>query len=231
MKILGIETSTNVCGAALIDNGKILAEKYLTEPHIHSEKLIHLVDSVLQSDKSYDALAISIGPGSFTGLRIGLSVVKGLAYASLKPVFAVSTLEALSYNLVFHERMSDGTVICPLIDARRDEFYTAVYKVAAGELINILEPQARKFDEIVKIAQMREIHFIGDGSQKFINFCKEKKIIKNLWIFYDGIINLCSASSVAFLGEKKSSHGKTADIQNLEPMYIKDFQALAASQH
>lgn len=231
MKILGIETATSICAAAVVENGRLLSEKYLTEPHIHSEKLVAIIDQALNSIKDFNAVAVSIGPGSFTGLRIGLSVAKGLAYASARPIVAVSTLKALAFNLIIHEKIKDGALICPLIDARRDEFYTALYRVNTKELSTVVKPQAERFNELLNILPDEEIVFIGDGAAKFNVITRENKLYKNFWIFDMGLINLCSAASVALLGEKKLLRNDTESLAELEPVYLKDFQTIVKTQH
>lgn len=231
MKILGIETASMACAAAVVENGHILTENSLTQPHIHSEKLIAIIDNVLTLSDGFDAIAVSIGPGSFTGLRIGLSVAKGLAYASGKPIVAVSTLEALANNLVLNNKVSEGSVICSLTDARRDEFYTAMYRKQDGELRMYLEPQALRFDVFLKKLSSDEINFVGDGSEKLQNLLLERQVDKNDWLFYDRIINLCSAGSVALLGENKVLRNEFENLAELEPFYLKDFQTLVKTQH
>jgi tRNA threonylcarbamoyladenosine biosynthesis protein TsaB len=231
MKVLGIETATIVCAAAVVENGKLLSEKYLTAPHIHSEKLLTVIAQVLDTNKYYDAVAISIGPGSFTGLRIGLSVAKGLTFASGKPLLAISTLEALAFNFILHDKVRDGALICPLIDARRDEFYTALYRANGNGLSIIMEQQDKKFEDLLNIFPDEEINFIGDGVEKFKKLSQEKGLDKNFWIFADGLINLCSAGSVALLGEKKLFKNAIENLADLEPVYIKDFQTIVKTQH
>jgi tRNA threonylcarbamoyladenosine biosynthesis protein TsaB len=231
MKVLGIETATIVCAAAVVENRKLLSEKYLTEPHIHSEKLLTVIRQVLHTNKYFDALAISIGPGSFTGLRIGLSVAKGLAFASGKPLLAISTLEALALNFIIPDKVKQGALICPLIDARRDEFYTALYRADGNGLSTIMEPQAKRFGELLDIFPDEELNFIGDGVEKFKNLSQGKRLDKNFWIFADGLINLCSAASVALLGEKKLLKNEIENLAELEPVYIKDFQTITKTQH
>jgi len=231
MKVLGIETATIVCAAAVVENGKLLSEKYLTEPHIHSEKLLTVIRQVLNTNKYFDALTISIGPGSFTGLRIGLSVAKGLAFASGKPLLAISTLEALALNFIIPDKVKQGALICPLIDARRDEFYTALYRANGNGLSTVMEPQARRFGDLLDIFPDEELNFIGDGVEKFKNLSQGKRLDKNFWIFADGLINLCSAASVALLGEKKLLKNEIENLAELEPVYIKDFQTIVKTQH
>ncbi|MDI6779402.1 MAG: tRNA (adenosine(37)-N6)-threonylcarbamoyltransferase complex dimerization subunit type 1 TsaB [Bacteroidota bacterium] len=231
MKILGIETASITCAAAVVENGQILAENSLTEPHIHSEKLIAIIDNVLTLSDGFDAIAVSIGPGSFTGLRIGLSVAKGLVYASGKPIVAVSTLEALANNLILNNKVNEGSVIWSLMDARRDEFYTAMYRKQDGELRMYLEPQALRFDVFLKKLSGDKINFVGDGSEKLQNLLQKRQVHKNDWLFYDRIINLCSAGSVALLGENKVLRNEFENLAELEPFYLKDFQTLVKTQH
>ena len=231
MKLLGIETATIVCAAAVVENGKILSEKYLTEPHIHSEKLLRVIDQVLNTNNYFDAVAISIGPGSFTGLRIGLSMAKGLAFASGKPLVSISTLEALAYNFIRTEKIQKGALICPLIDARRDEFYTALYRADGNGFSIITEPQAKRFEDLLDIFPDEELNFIGDGVEKLKKLSQGRGLDKNFWIFADGLINLCSAGSVALLGEKKLFKNDIENLAELEPAYIKDFQTIVKTQH
>lgn len=231
MKILGIETASITCAAAVVENGQILAENSLTEPHIHSGKLIAIIDNVLTLSDGFDAIAVSIGPGSFTGLRIGLSVAKGLVYASGKPIVAVSTLEALANNLILNNKVNEGSVIWSLMDARRDEFYTAMYRKQDGGLRMYLEPQALRFDVFLKKLSGDKINFVGDGSEKLQNLLQKRQVHKNDWLFYDRIINLCSACSVALLGEKKVLCNEVENLAELEPFYLKDFQTLVKTQH
>ncbi len=230
MKILGIETASIVCAAAVVENRQILTESVLTQPHIHSEKLMTMIDNVLTLSKGFDAIAVSIGPGSFTGLRIGLSVAKGLAYASGKPIIAVSTLEALANNLVLNNKVREGSIICSVMDAQRDEFYTAMYQIQDSELRMYLEPQALRFDVFLKNLGGGKINFVGDGSEKLQNLLLERQVEKNDWLFYDRIINLCSAGSVALLGENKVLRNEFEKFTEFEPFYLKDFQTLVKTK-
>src|SRR5258707_364538 len=144
MKILAIETSTAVCGAAVVQEGRVLAERRFEARQIHAQKIISLIDEVLRSTQSgvndLEGFAVSIGPGSFTGLRIGASTAKGLAYAAGKPVAAVSTLEALALNAARFAEAVNGTLILPLIDARRDEVYSALYSYQDDFLSELTSP-------------------------------------------------------------------------------------------
>ena len=127
MKILGIDTSTPIGSVALIDGDTLAAEHTLNIVQAHSSRLMPAIDTVLKwSDVTADDLdgcAVGIGPGSFTGIRIGVATIKSLCYALDKPIVGVSTLEAVAYNL----RWTNGT-ICPLLDARRSEIYGAIFQ-------------------------------------------------------------------------------------------------------
>ncbi len=226
MKVLGIETATLVCAAAVVENGNIISEKSFTEPNIHSEKIISVIDEVLKTAGSFDAIAVSIGPGSFTGLRIGVSTAKGLAYSTGKPLVAVSTLEALVFNLISNRISDENDIVAALIDARRDEFYTGLYNIRDNEINVILEPQALRFREILSKLSNAKVAFVGDGVRKFRQLIETNNNGSENLKFYPDRINFCSASSVAFIGEKLLKSGVTETITELEPVYIKDFQSL-----
>lgn len=231
MKILGIETATSVCSIALIENSKVLSEKSLLEKNIHSEKIIPLIDEVLKNFKEFDKIAVSIGPGSFTGLRVGLSTAKGLAYASKKPIIPVSTLKALAYNVILH-KIQTTALILPLLDARSEEFYCSLYKIENDELLELISPKPFLFKDIISFLQTdKEYIIIGEGADKFrILLTSNNIIVKNLK-FYSSNVNFCSAVSIALLAEKKDIIYNLNQIAEIEPIYLKDFQTLVKSQH
>ncbi len=231
MKILGIETATSVCSIALIENSKVLSEKSLLEKNIHSEKIIPLIDEVLKNFKEFDKIAVSIGPGSFTGLRVGLSTAKGLAYASKKPIIPVSTLKALAYNVILH-KIQTTALILPLLDARREEFYCSLYKIENDELLELISPKPFLFKDIISFLQTdKEYIIIGEGADKFrILLTSNNTTLKNLK-FYSSNVNFCSAVSIALLAEKKDIIYNLNQIAEIEPIYLKDFQTLVKSQH
>lgn len=226
MKILGIETATLVCAAAVVENGNIISEKSFTEPNKHSEKIISVINEVLNIAGNFDAIAVSIGPGSFTGLRIGVSTAKGLAYSTGKPVVAVSTLEALIFNIISSRASDENEIVAALIDARRDEFYTALYNIRGNEINLLLEPQALRFNELLSKLPVTKVAFVGDGVQKFRQLIETNNYGSENLKFYPDSINFCRASSVALMGEKLLKSGITENITELEPVYIKDFQTL-----
>jgi tRNA threonylcarbamoyladenosine biosynthesis protein TsaB len=237
MKILGIESATAVCAASVVENGGVLSERMLVEPHIHSEKMISLVDEALANAAStlqvLDAIAVSIGPGSFTGLRIGLSVAKGLAYALDKPIVPVPTLEALAANAIRQNFVDDSAgVICCLIDARRDEVYAACYRKNGEGLEEIIKTSSMHLEELKNLLhdEPRSI-VVGDGAEKFHKYLKSMNSEGQVTCsFPPAPKSLCNASSVALLGEKKMKRGEHVDVTSLEPVYVKDFYTLVKTQ-
>ncbi len=232
MRVLGIETATEVCGAALVENGRVLAENWFEARQMHSEKLVSLIAETLQSrghdPAALDAIAISIGPGSFSGLRIGLSVAKGLAFACDLQLVAVPTLRALATRALAGNLVTRHERVLPLIDARRDEVYTALYEYNGENLVEIASAHAASVHELVGIGpdDNRPIVVMGDGAEKF------KAYLSSL--FDSGITRrqfripvrekrLCDAASVALEGEQMFRRGDIADSAGLEPLYVKEF--------
>lgn len=221
VKILGIDTATNVCGLALTEDRNLIAELRLNFQRAHGEKLIvalhHLLDDAGLKLQDVAGLAISIGPGSFTGLRIGLAVVKGLALAHPMPVVAVPTLDALAWQAYCWRDQ-----ICPLIKAQADEAYTALYQFQSQELI-------RKTDfQLIPMAALDQ--FIGQRTL-ILNAG-----MKNLEAFLTtglrervevapAALAMPSGYAVAYLGMDKLLRQEFEDIDRLEPFYLKDFKA------
>lgn len=237
MKVLGIETATSVCGAAIIEDGINRSERSLETPHIHSDKLVSLIDSVLVDSgltlHHLDGIAVSIGPGSFTGLRIGLSVGKGLAYAVEKPLMCVCTLESLAWNIIQESFAQKDDYIIPMIDARRAEVYTALYRYHGNGLEEIVLPCAillQKFDDL--IPDKGSVVVAGDGADKFQAFFQEGQpaFLSRITIPTKER-RLCRASTVGLLGERKFLRGERSDIASVEPMYVKEFYTLVKTQH
>ncbi|MDH3253127.1 MAG: tRNA (adenosine(37)-N6)-threonylcarbamoyltransferase complex dimerization subunit type 1 TsaB, partial [Ignavibacteria bacterium] len=145
MTVLGVETATAVCAAALVVDGQAIAEEMVNQRFVHAEKLMSLIQDVLtRSDRGsgdLDGIAVSIGPGSFTGLRIGLAAGKGLSYSLDKPLIAVPTLEALALRTALGGNVPDGTFILPVIDARRNEVYTQLFRFGSETLVAVWEPR------------------------------------------------------------------------------------------
>ena len=238
MRVLGIETATAICAAAVVEHGRTLAEQSIEAPHIHSERLMSLIDQSLHSAgvdvSAIDGLAISIGPGSFTGLRIGLSVAKGLAYAVGKPIVAVPTLEALSYCAVKHGAGEDDQFILPMIDARRDEVYAGLYRWRRGKLEEVIPPRSlilKDYEELLPVSNKRVV-ITGNGTEKFQQYVLKNNVQETLrFVFPRKDSGRCSAVTVALLGEEKLTLGEVSDVSTLEPLYVKDFHTLVKTQH
>jgi len=236
MMVLGIETATAVCAVALVDDDVVLAERRYEIPQAHSEKLMECVDDCLKSAglalSSIDGLAISIGPGSFTGLRIGLSVAKGLAFAADKPLVGVPTLEALALQSVRKGVAEPDDVIVPMIDARRDEVYTAIFRRHEQNVEQLLPSQAVRCVEAMSILSgHRRILLVGDGANKFYQYYSQHELNNDLRIMLpDKSLQSCSAIDVALCGVLKLRHDDRDNPNTLEPMYIKEFYTTAKPQ-
>ena len=222
--ILHIETSTQVCSVAVSKDGVILAIKESTDKNSHAELVTIFSEEVLkeagESFSSLDAIAISMGPGSYTGLRIGVSTAKGFCFAIDKPLIAISTLEAMAYGMVQFTKKSGFTqrihLFCPMIDARRMEVFTAVFD---SELNNIQEISAEIIDEssYSDLLEKHPILFAGDGAEK----CKELFSSNKNAHFLDNFNP--STSFMAMLAEKKFNAGEFENLAYFEPFYLKDF--------
>lgn len=214
--ILNLETATKTCSVALAQNGKTLSCKEITsEKFSHVEKLNGFIEDVMKdADKSLsdlDAVAISEGPGSYTGLRIGTSTAKGICYALEIPLIAINSLKALATLEKYKDRP-----ICPMFDARRMEVYTCVL----DENLEFLEStHALVIDDIsFENHKTNGLVFIGPGAAK----CKE---VLNHSAFIFNLNIKVSAKGMAVLSEAKYNSGDFVDVAYFEPHYLKDFIA------
>jgi len=218
--ILAIETSTVVCSVALFDGPLILGLQELYTEKSHSQFLTPMVGNVVDQAgyklEVLDAVAISMGPGSYTGLRIGTSTAKGLCFALDIPLISVNTLMAMVYGM--NEFNQNGKLLCPMIDARRME----VFSMVTDDKMKILEDtQAKVIDELSyhQFLQEYEMLFFGNGSDK----CK-KILSKNPNAHFIKGVNP-SASNMGDLAWKKYQNKKFEDLAYFEPFYLKSFQA------
>jgi tRNA threonylcarbamoyladenosine biosynthesis protein TsaB len=213
--ILNIETSTKNCSVSIAKDGKIVAMKELNNgSYSHAEVLHPFIEAILKeatiSNHQIDAIAVSKGPGSYTGLRIGVSVAKGLSYALNKPLISIDTLTSLSHAISIDE----GTIV-PMLDARRMEVYAAVYDKDQQQIRKIkaeIIDETSFFDELEK----GKVYFLGDGSQK----CKELITHQNA-VFIDD--KFPSSKEMAVLSYDKYKKNDTEDVAYFEPFYLKDF--------
>lgn len=221
MKILSVDSSALVASAALAENGHLLAEYTINNKNTHSETLLPMIESLLGffslSVKDIDLFAVSNGPGSFTGVRIGTATVKGLAFASDKPCVGVSTLEAIAYNLRFHKG-----IICPVMNARRSQVYTAIFRSDGENLQRLLDDTAISISELDTLLSgyVDEIVLAGDGYELCENGF-EKTTIR----YVPERMRHQSAFSVAEAAYKKYLAGKYCTDKELAVNYLRPSQA------
>ena len=221
--ILSIETATEVCSAAISLDGRVIALKETLGSNEHSALLTVFIDEVMSisgiSLKELDAIAVSMGPGSYTGLRIGVSVAKGLCYALEKPLISVSTLRALALTAQnSHQNLKeDNILLCPMIDARRMEVFTALYD---HELSEIKTVEAVVLEEgTFNQYREKQIAVFGNGTAK----CRE--LFSSCFnIFFPGTV-LPSAESIGQLAYEKFKRSDFENTAYFEPFYLKDFIA------
>lgn len=221
MKVLAIDTSSNAASVALMEDDILLGEFVLNHKKTHSQEIMPMIDEVLRRCEckvsDIDLFAAAKGPGSFTGLRIGIATVKGLAHSVNKPVIGIGTLEGLAHNLPFSEH-----TIVPIMDARRSQVYTGAYLWSDGELLEIGEPEAMSIEECVEsCGNFLETVFLGDGVPVYKEFIKEK--LGDKAIFAPASCNMQKASSIAALALKKAENCES--YYGLEPLYLRKSQA------
>jgi len=216
--ILGIETATKNCSVALFQNGIVIAEKeHISDGYTHAEQLTSFIEEIVKLTnitlKDIDAVALSKGPGSYTGLRIGTSTAKGLCYALEIPLIAISTLKAMAFGMAKNEKTA---IYCPMIDARRMEVFSALFDENNKEIRSV---QADVVDEQTYTKFLvNEVLFFGDGALK----CKEIINHKNAK-FIEGIYP--SAKNLGILANAKFENKDFEDVAYFDPYYLKDFVA------
>jgi tRNA threonylcarbamoyladenosine biosynthesis protein TsaB len=216
--ILSLETSTTVCSVALHNNGKLVASAEMHKEQSHASKLAVLIDQVVKlADipmSAIQAIAVSEGPGSYTGLRIGVSTAKGLCFALGIPLLSVSTLSLLAKQIQL-KAILDNAWLCPMIDARRMEVYCQIF----DSEINVLQPiEAKVIDEesFRESLSDHKIIFFGDGAAK----CKSVITHSNAFFISDIVP---SAKELGFLASEKFSRNEFENLVTFEPFYLKEF--------
>jgi tRNA threonylcarbamoyladenosine biosynthesis protein TsaB len=212
--ILNIETATKNCSVALAKDGKtVLCREIAEEGYSHAERLHVFIEEIISEAgiqlKDLTAVAVSQGPGSYTGLRIGVSAAKGLCYALNIPLIAVDTLQALASKA----EIADGLIV-PMIDARRMEVYSAVFSAGLDKKREI---RAEIIDENSFEAFTEKLYFVGDCNEK----CKTV-LAKDNFVFLDEI-KYPSANEMSALSFDKYKKSDTVDVAYFEPYYLKDF--------
>ena len=240
--ILCLETSTAVCSVALVKDGKVIALRESLDGQNHAEKITIFIDEVMKeanvSYRDLDAVATSMGPGSYTGLRIGVSTAKGLCYAMEKPLIAIDTLAAMAHGFKDYKTtrlqdykevaetqrhrdaefkaQSSESILCPMIDARRMEVYSAFFN---EKLERISETNAIVIDEnsFMEMKQNTHLYLFGDGADKLASLFENDENITVVEKFH------CSAAYMAELADKAFKNNDFVDTAYFEPFYLKNF--------
>lgn len=223
--ILGIETATSICSVALVKDGKLLAIRETAGARDHSAALTTYIAEIFTEAglvyKQLDAIAVSMGPGSYTGLRIGVSSAKGLCYALDKPLIAIDTLKSLAWlalqKLNQLGKNTENIFLVPMLDARRMEVFTAVF----DRNLQIIEPVNALIvtEDSFKSLEGKEIIYFGDGASKCLSLFESVAG----YFFLDNIT--LSAIAICSLAESEFMNSNFADVAYCEPFYLKDFIA------
>ena len=220
MRILGIETTSKTCSAALVENSRVIKEISLREGLIHSEKLIPIIDKALNSTDwrvgDLDGIVVSSGPGSFTGIRIGVSAARALAQGLEIPLVGVISLDALAHGIVFN-----GGFICPLVDALRSEVYTSLYRKGK----RIMPHRLVRIKDWIELIKKRDgkILFLGEACDIYEDRIKES--LGDKAEVMEKPLRYASATMVALLGEKRLSRRGSKSYKNVLPKYIRRAEA------
>ena len=220
--ILQIETATTVCSVALAEDGNVLAYKEVEQRNIHAEAITVFIEDLFKTTskqyKDLDAVAVSCGPGSYTGLRIGISAAKGLCFALDKPLIAIETLEAMTDGMITQHIDDDNVLFCPMIDARRMEVFTAVFdrngnrvKDTSAEIID-----SNSFSDLLKDNKMI---FFGDGAEKCSEVLGSNTNAQIIPAFQNSARYLTKKAAEKFIANEFE------DVAYFEPYYLKDFIA------
>lgn len=222
MIVLAVDSSSKVATAALIKDGNLLSEITLNDKREHSVILMSLIEDLLNDNdltiNDIDGFVVSKGPGSFTGLRIGMATIKGLSFGSKKPYVSVSSLDALALSA----SNFDG-IICPVMDALRNSVYTALYKSSNNKLEKITEYSALDLDELIELIKSKneKVIFIGDGLDKYKDYLSQN--CPNCY-FPPNHLNIVRASALGEIGYNMLVN-EEYDDSNSSPFYLKKPQA------
>ena len=224
MKILAIESTGMVAGIAIVEEDNLLGEYTMNYKKTHSQTLLPMLDELgkmIELDlNTIDAIAVSKGPGSFTGIRIGSATAKGIGLALGKPIIPVPTVDAMAYNLWGTDKL-----VCPLMDARRRQTYTGLYAFENGELKTIIAQCVVDISEIIeKInAYGKSVIFLGDGVPVFKDYIAEHVMVD--YAYAPATCNRQRASSVAVLAQKLFEEGVVESAAEHKPDYLRPSQA------
>ena len=224
MRVLAVDTSSSVAAVAVMDGIRLQGEYILDNGKTHSQKLVPMVKEIMANleltPHDIDLYAASSGPGSFTGLRIGITTIKAIAFAAKKPVVSIPTLDALAYNIPV-----TGSVVCPIMDARNNQVYTALFKYEDNIQTNITEYMGLHISELISLIKGKNIDvvFIGDAVQLHRDLLKSEIGIR--CSFAPQYLLRNRASTVAELALLKALTGQTENCFDMAPYYLRKSQA------
>lgn len=224
MNLLAIDASGIAGSVAYLKDGKLVGEYYICDKLTHSQTIMPMLDDMkklLQIElEEVDAIAVTAGPGSFTGLRIGVTAAKTLAFALNVPIVGVPTLDVIAGSMSFTDH-----IICPLMDARRNQVYTALYKWEEDGIVRLTDHLAIDLDEHLESLKERteKVIFLGDGAPLFKAHIVE--VLGDRALFAPSFANLQHASVLAELASKLYEEGKAEDPSTFVPMYLRKSQA------
>ncbi|HKL10919.1 MAG TPA: tRNA (adenosine(37)-N6)-threonylcarbamoyltransferase complex dimerization subunit type 1 TsaB [Clostridia bacterium] len=224
MNILAFETSGIAASVAVMKENRIVGEMTVSTRLNHSEKLMPMIDELLEktetSIKEIDALALGVGPGSFTGIRIGVSTAKGLAQALDIPIAAVSSLKALACNAMYSDML-----VCPIMDARRNQVYSGIFRWEGMELVEVLKEDTYDFNELLFVLKNKDcqVLFLGQDTDKFNDQIREALNEKGIVAMPQA--NFPRAASVAGLAIKKIEEKELENAFTLRPVYLRQAEA------
>jgi tRNA threonylcarbamoyladenosine biosynthesis protein TsaB len=222
MKALGIDTSTSCGSVGLIENNEVISEYLLNIPVTHSERLLGAIEFVLREARcpieQIEGWVIALGPGSFTGLRIGVSTVKGLAFATGKPVAGISTLDVLASEIA-----PTSCLICPILDARKKEVYTAFYRYGERDSLRRQSKyQAIPPEDLVRKIKEQTI-FVGEGVGTYRDFLLNR--LGSFAILPSAPFHVSHGSMVAKLGMELLRKGESLNLPAFSPLYVRPSEA------
>ena len=221
MKILSIETSSKVCAVALMEDDELIKEELIEDENTHSVKLMPLVDKLLNETNTkisdVDLFACDVGPGSFTGIRIGISTIKAFLDVTGKTAVGITSLETLAYNI------ETDDIVCSLVDAKNNNVYCGFYKKENGIYKQIEDLRFDNINNIIDLAKTKnkKIIFVGNGSIAYKDVIESE--MKNAEFISDDLRNKLNARNIALAAFKKKE--EAVDSNNLKPLYLRKSSA------
>lgn len=224
MRILAVDTSCTTASVAVTEDGKVIAELSTQHAKTHSQKLVPMIESLMAlMDTGLDTMdlfAAAIGPGSFTGLRIGVVTIKGMAYALKKPVSGVPTLDALAWSV----KDFDG-IVCPMLDARNQQVYTALYEVRHGDMNRISDYMGLPVSELVGSLKAYDQDLLILGDATYLHYDQLKRELHTKLYRADPVLYTPRAACTALIAENLALQGISQNAFELEPLYLRKSQA------